>query len=58
LRVGRFPVFGGLFIEVRMSESTETDRSAEAGLLFRVDWGALAGLSAFLNVHPQGVALG
>jgi len=41
-----------------MSESTETDKSAEAGLLFRVDWGALAGLSAFLNVHPQGVALG
>jgi len=26
--------------------------------LFRGDWGALSGLSPFLNVHPQGVALG
>ena len=41
-----------------MFESTETDKSAGAGLMFRVDWGALAGLFPFLNVDPQGVALG
>ena len=44
-----------------MSESTETDRADGAdgaGLLFRHDWVALTGLSPFLNVHPQGVALG
>jgi len=41
-----------------MFESTETDRSAEAGLLFREDWAALAGLFPFLNADPQGVALG
>ena len=47
-----------LFIEVRVSESTETDRVDGAGLLFRGDWVALSGLPLCLNVHPQGVALG